>query len=242
MSDKGLDNENFIFFGLILTSCYSSATLVVVEPDDFAGGADLSEVSPYVTLSTVSGEPVFSSTIHQYGRLAADGNDTSILGDNVFSRYGDRNSEWYYWPERHNGPSGVEDALMLSFSHPVDYFSLVFAELFPDAGCCIDDPILVDMFDREGALIESVYANHNPGIYLGELGELGVRGEISDAWPVYEFTNFSTGISKVIVGGESEPTTIDRLTFKVAQQVPEPSSFALMFSGLVLLLLRRRLI
>lgn len=203
----------------------SSASAVIIEPDNYAAGTDLSTVSPLVTLSTTGGAPVYASTIHRTtgtGELAAGGYSTGPLGDSVFSRSPDTNNEWYYWPSMDpNDPDG----LVIDFQQQVSSFSLLFAELFQDAGCCTSDPVYLYIYAPDGTFIESLdMESSSTKNYLGNPGDL------ADAWPYWQFEYSSNLVGKVIVGGESEPTSIDRLQFTV---VPVPAALWLFASGLI---------
>lgn len=140
----------FLASSVYLLTC-SSASAVIIEPDDFAPGTDLSTISPLVTLNTTGGAPVYSSTIHSGSTAAAGGNNTGPLGNSVFSRSPGTNSEWFYWPDIDpNDPSGV----VIDFHQPVSSFSLLFAELFGDAGCCLSDPVGMYIYAPDNTFIE----------------------------------------------------------------------------------------
>ncbi|MGD9169131.1 MAG: hypothetical protein PVI97_03610, partial [Candidatus Thiodiazotropha sp.] len=36
---------------------------IVIEPDDYAAGTDLSQISPYVTITSTDGDPVIAAEI-----------------------------------------------------------------------------------------------------------------------------------------------------------------------------------
>lgn len=210
--------------GLILLLIPGLVTAIMIEPDDFALGTDISNISPFVTLSTVAGAPVFASTINKPGTLAAGGNDTGPLGDAVFSRGPDRNSEWFFSPSLGH----IDDGLVLDFNQPVESFSLLIAELFGDADCCVSDPTLVKIFGLDGALIKRQAADTEE--FLG--GYLGDADDPTEAFPYWKFEFSGDLIGKVIIGGDSEPTSIDRLDFQIAN-VPEPGTLLLTALGLI---------
>lgn len=54
MSHKGFAELFIPIFFLALTPLIASATVITIEPDDYVLGTDLSHVSPYVTLESVS--------------------------------------------------------------------------------------------------------------------------------------------------------------------------------------------
>src|SRR5690606_8713085 len=103
----------FIFF-VLSTTCGA----MVIEPDNYSAGTDLSHISPYVTLTTVAGAAVYSSYIHREDENAAGGYSTGELGSHVFSSSKGHNKEWYYW-------QGVDEdgGLMITFHQPAIYFS-----------------------------------------------------------------------------------------------------------------------
>src|SRR5690606_22400462 len=122
--------------------------------------------------------------------------------------------------------------LMITFHQPAIYFSLLFAELFSDAGCCSSDPIYLYVFSPEGSLIDSVCVDCH---YLA--GFLGDPTNPEDSWPYWKYEINGEQIGRIIVGGESEPTTIDRLEFSLEiSSIPEPDVLKILFTGLILLL------
>jgi hypothetical protein len=214
--------------GLLFLSMPATATTIIIEPDDYALGTDLSSISPYVTVSTTGGSPVYASTIDKTGTPAAGGFPTGPLGDAVFSQTPGSNSEWFYWPELGDDQNG----LAFTFSQPVQAFSLLFAELFYDAGCCTDDPTRIFIYAPDSSLIEVVDADISP-----PAGYLGTDPYGADpnapAWPYWQFVYSGNTIGKIIIGGFSEPTSVDRLEFTV---VPLPATIWLFGSGLLGLL------
>lgn len=109
---------------------------------------------------------------------------------------------------------------MITFYQPVTAFSLIFAELFPDAGCCVSDPIYLYLFSADDTLIDVVCVDCSAPQYLGN------AEDPDDAWPIWHYKYQGDKVSKVIMGGESEPTTIDRLEFSVSEP-PIPALFVL---------------
>jgi hypothetical protein len=112
------------------------------------------------------------------------------------------------------------------------------AELFEDAGCCFDDPVLIDIFAPDDSFIERI----DTGIVnnlIGYLGEIDTGFGIFDAWPYGTFEYSSNLVGKVIIGGNSEPTSLDRLSFTFAN-VPEPQGLALMCLGLIAIAIGQR--
>jgi hypothetical protein len=208
---------------LLLPLSATAATTITLEPDSYALGTDLSTISPYVTVSTTGGNPVYASTIDKTGTSAAGGANTGPLGDAVFSRTADSNSEWFYWPELGDDQNG----LAFTFSQPVTSFSLLFAELFQDAGCCTDDPTRIFIYAPDNSLIETVDADFFPPTgYLG----IDPNDQITPIWPYWQFAYSGNIIGKIIIGGYSEPTSVDRLVFTV---VPLPAAVWFFATGLI---------
>jgi len=209
--------------GLLFLSMPATAS-VVLEPDNYALGTDLSTISPYVTVSTTGGNPVYASTINQGSTLAAGGAATGPLGSAVFSLNSNSNSEWSYWPEMDpNDPYG----LVFTFSQPLLSFSLLFAELFEDAGCCTNDPTRIFIYAPDSSLITVVDADVSPPAgYLGT----DPYDPSSPAWPYWQFAYSGNTVGKIIIGGFSEPTSVDRLEFTV---VPLPAAIWFFGTGLI---------
>lgn len=156
--------HRIICAGLLFLPLQVTATTITIEPDSYVPGTDLISISPYATVSTTGGNPVYASTIDQGSTLAAGGASTGPLGDAVFSLNSGSNREWSYWPELGDDQNG----LAFTFSQPVLSFSLLFAELFYDAGCCINDPVRIFIYAPDNSLIEVVSADASPPDgYLG---------------------------------------------------------------------------
>jgi len=215
--------HRIICAGLLFLPLQVTATTITIEPDSYAPGTALTSISPYVTVSTTGGNPVYASTIDQGSTLAAGGASTGPLGDAVFSLNSGSNSEWSYWPELGDDQNG----LAFTFSQPVLSFSLLFAELFYDAGCCINDPVRIFIYAPDNSLIEVVSADASPPDgYLGT----DPFDPNSPAWPYWQFAYSGNTIGKVIIGGYSEPTSVDRLVFTV---VPLPAALWFFLTGLI---------
>lgn len=220
-------------FSFFLIASTAVAVMITIEPDDFSVGTDLSNVSPYVSLSTTGGAVVYASPLVGEGQTAPGIVNTGPFQNQVFSEDPEINSEWWSWPsyanvitDPYNTTEWAKDAkgLQITFNVSVNYVSLFGLELFGDAGWG-DDPILWSVYDSGGDLVFSGYKDSYPAT--------GSIGSFYDGDYNYWYIDFSyPDIATVIVGGESEPTTLDRLAFNVSP-VPEPATIILLASGLL---------
>jgi hypothetical protein len=192
---------------------------IVIEPDDYAAGTDLSQISPYVSLWSTFGDPVIASEIPAY---AAEGYDTKGLGDHIFGLH-DRKTWWY--------PGEGYPALTVTFEVPVVSFSLLIAELYYDSEPG-DDLVVINIFDPQGNTLEDEYEFIDWPRY--ERVDLGRYLEPLDGYPYYwnyiRYTYSAESIGGFIIGGAGEGTHLDRLEFTI----PEPSSALLLLTGLLI--------
>lgn len=183
----------------------ANAGPIILDPDDFATGTDLSNVSPHVAIRDLAGGQVIAKELTPD---AADGYDTRGLGKNVFG------GEWMYSIE---GASGME----IEFAKPVIYFSLLVAELFPDAGPG-SDPVLALIYDSFGNLLSEFNVNeYNKRVDLGIIK--GSDPIFNSTWAYWACEFNAKDIKKIIIAGNSEPTTFDRLEFAYAE-TPESNT------------------
>lgn len=199
------------FLASISLSTPAIAETITLEPDDYALGTDVSGISPYVSLSTIDGNPVYASTIHRDTTLAVQGNDTGPLGNAVFSSRPNENSEFLLDLYVQQPLSGA--GLSITFNQPVASFSLLLAELFIDAGPCYFDPFDMEIYAPDGTLIETISMSIGGSNADGSLGDCD---SMPDAWPYFTFTYSAATVGKVVLGGDSEPLSIDRLEFTLA--------------------------
>ncbi len=219
-----------------LLSAEAMALNITLEPDNYASSTDLSDVSPYVSLSTTGGAPVYAAPIAGTGQVLPPGiTDTGPFQERVFSASPDRNSEWFAWPDAAGASVDSYDpdewakdpfGLKISFSAPVNYLSLLGLELFPDAGWGGDDPLRWWVYDSSMTLISSDYMDTVPGT-----GSIGFNPDEGFNYYYWDMQLFRPDIAMVIIGGESEFTTLDRLVFNVTP-VPEPGAVMLLAFGL----------
>lgn len=217
--------KNLLIFCIFLLANASTAGTIIIDPDDYATGSDLTYISPHTTITTTNGDAVHAASISP---VAADGKDTQGLGRKVFGG-GGWSDEWFYMPV-FSSP-GLE----IQFNSPVTHFSLLVAELFWDAGPG-SDPVLAYVFDENDNLLSQLYVNeHNERVDLGFI----VDG-MNMTWAYWTFEYTASNIGKVIIGGDSEPTTLDRLEFTYLE-LPEPNLLALILIGFLFLFTIRML-
>lgn len=198
---------------LLAASASSHAFIVTIEPDDYAEGTDLSNVSPYVTLSSRSylfgnGNPIddpVTATAPAPGYSAPTGNlSFGYHGFNV-------------WPDENGEP--VFGGLALTFHQEVSQLTL-WADNSRYPGQAVDWAA----YDRDGNWIG------NGGKQVGVPGGPGetflIDIPMENVWTI------------VLGGNDSINAMIfDRLSFNV---VPEPSTWMLLVPGLLMLALRRK--
>lgn len=214
-----------LMLGVLLTTAASCSMggNIVIEPDTYAHGTDLTNISKYAKISATDGKPVYAQSL---STNAADGYDTKDLGCNVFG------DEWFY------NPNLTAPGLEITFKAPVISFSLLIAEIFPDAGPG-SDPVLAYIYNTKNELISTHQVDEfNKRVDLGLIKGLE---EINISWAYWTFEFNANDIGKIIIGGDSEPTTIDRLEFTY-REVPEPSMLLMCISGLLLVSLKRRIL
>ena len=177
-------------------------------------------------------EAVYASPLNKKDQPLPSGiSTTEPFHEKVFSPYKFSNSDgWWAWPDVVDAQTDpydpVEwakdpDALKISFNKRVNYFSILSLELYRDAGPG-DDPVRIYIYDSKDSLIDKIGNGWPPS------GSLGCNGYCYN----YFKTEYSyPDIKTVIIGGESEPTTLDRLSFNVAP-IPEPSTMLLFSTGL----------
>ncbi|HTF98127.1 MAG TPA: PEP-CTERM sorting domain-containing protein [Cellvibrio sp.] len=217
-----------LFFALAAQASIAGA--VVIDPDNYAEGTDLTNISRFVTLTANGVDSVYAKSLSPN---AAEGNDSLDLGNKIFS-HTPGPSESYIDDEWMMDYVSME----ITFHAAVSSFSILIAELFYDAAPG-DDPTWISIFDKNNNLIAQPDV-----IWTGNEVELGVVSQSIDYethWSYLKFEWSGENIGKVIIGGNSEPVTLDRLTFELAN-VPEPSAYILMMFGVALLFVRRKMV
>jgi hypothetical protein len=238
--DQGMFRKHVLAALCLSVSAVTHAAMVTVDPDDFLAGTDLSAVSSLVSLSTGAGGPVYATGV--YPRLG-EGQPSEVttagpLGKHVFSQSSADNSEWFAWPDEDMSlydPSlwALEpQAFVITFASSVSYASLLAAEIIGDAGCCSSDPVRWWVYDSTDQLIISSYVDDSDNI-VAFLGTEDFGDGPFPSYPVWRAEFNHPDIRRIVIGGESEPTTIDRLQFKTID-VPEPTSAVLFLTALLI--------
>ena len=196
---------------LFTLSSLTHAFIVTIEPDDYAAGTDLSNVSPYVTLSS-----------RYYSSATGGAVDTTITaeapnpghlaptGDLSFGYHG-----------LHTFPGSIGDPAQLGG------FALTFHQETSQLTLLANNSMYPGLSARWEAYDRNGNAIGGGSIHGGESGEAFLIDiQLDDLWAV-------------IVGGEESISAInfDRLSFSV---VPEPGTWMLLVPGLLALALRRQ--
>lgn len=194
----------------------ASAALITIEPDDYAPGTNLTNISPYVTLNVVT--PTFPGSY--IGDIYAD--DDGALGDPS-----------YVAP---TGELTFGNHAFFVFGEAPDYggFSMTFHQAVSNVSLLANNeypPGLVALwaaFDYEGNIIGMGSAGNDAS--LGEIFEVSIN---------------MTNVWKVIVGGDASTSAInfDHLTFEIDDlvSVPGPAPLLLLLTGLMGLVVRKKL-
>lgn len=191
----------------VFTPVVGHAATITIEPDDFAVGTDLSNISPYATLQKLEVYmgtysylgPVYSTQVSGYGD---DYNPPAPTGDQTFGNYG-------------HMPWGT--AFGVAFNTEVSNVSLLVNNFYPFG---------VDTYWRalnaEGAIIAS--------------GSVGGHGEPMGTNHLIQVDVANMAMLIVGAGDGSNTTRVDRLSFEIDDryvQVPEPSASMLLGAGLL---------
>lgn len=210
----GISIKFLLFLAGALLSYGAHAVSIVIDADDFSDDSILTHSCKYATLSTSDGGDVYASRLSS---SAANGNSTLAIGSKVFGS--SKSNEWF-----------LDPSLQITFSAKTTRFSILIAELYFDAGPG-SDPLQAMVFDEFGNLLSYLSADDSTRVNLGEI-EPGVPEH--GYWAYWKLEYSATSIGKVVLGGDSEPTTFDRLEFDcVETEVPEPPAIALLLTGVM---------
>lgn len=189
------------------------ATIITVEPDDFAVGSDLTNAFTGVTL-TVEDRPAIK-VISRDGFYVFNGRNLATTGSLVFGQdvLQPPNNTGQDWNE------GEYGRLRADFDRPTDFVSIDLA--FRD-----DDILALWAFDVNNDLLDMVQGSGD-----------GRNFDVLFA----SITRPQADIAYILAGGVSrEGAVLDNLQFSV---IPEPSTlglFAIGLTGLGVLMRRRR--
>jgi len=188
---------------LLLASLSAHAIPVVIEPDDYRVRTDLSNISPFVTLSRGLGTPVFAT------QCCGLGGGTAPTGNLIFGNFA-----FYVSPD---GPFADPrfDSLVARFNQPVD-----------------DVTFLVNWIPASGHSLFGVsWATYDEaGSLLGPAGSTQTFMTGDRAYAV--LIHPSPQMRYLTIGGWDSIAAlrIDRMSFTV---VPEPASLILFSIGLM---------
>lgn len=196
---------------------------IIIEPDHYAEGTNLSTIAPYVTLQNLDGfggggsvsatKPVFDFA--------------SPTGELGFGSYG---AGWVQCEGHFDCATGFA----MTFHQPVDWVSLkaingIYGYLAEEDG------------GSGSGLSAAWLAFDVNGDYLASGGDSGVPGD--NRGIVFEMHWAIPGMTSLVVGGDTSISAFefDDLRFKLTQTtVPEPGTLGLFGMGLAVLVASRR--
>jgi hypothetical protein len=191
------------------------ARLIVVEPDNFAVGQNLSGISPHVALSHgySTADPSFADPVYAISSPFAP------TGSLVFGSGPSGPGGFAFVRESQAPGNNAAWGFAMSFSQPVTNISLFALNFGYPPGLALEGWAL----DASGAIIDSFI--YTPALGLGSS---------------FNFALPSAGVKTLVIGGEDGIGALlfDRLAF----EVPEPGPLALLALGVVVLgvFVRRR--
>lgn len=230
-----------LFACLLCMFGMAHATLITIDPDNFAPGEDISNATPGVTLSTYSKDWTDLSTSHfsPIRAVFCDQCSTGAFnGENVFGTNAGNPTfidAAHVLPDREFEEPYV--AFRADFTNPTNYVQILGGAFGPG-----NTELGLFAFDSEDNLIGSCVSGgedlpSTPGcdLLLG-LPTPGRDPALYDPWALT--VNTATfNISYVIAGGLLNGQVVKSMSFV---SVPEPSSWALMALGVILILVVQR--
>lgn len=238
----------YVFLAAVIFSTPSVAALITIEPDDFTPGTRLTGLFSDVNLRTSEGGDVYASPLIGERQGVPPGFvGSGEVGNTVFSKSKYDNSEWilssnsYFEGDFDEFLNHVNGALVVEFLRPVNSVSILSMELFEDAGWGGgSDPQIFWLFDSLGRHLQT-QASEGPNKTI-------LPGEISPGpdpeYSLRPFSHFQNSFSHadigyLVVGGDSEPTSLGRIQYNTAE-VSEPSGLAIFMLGILALILRKK--
>lgn len=227
---------------VLLMSGAANATLIVIEPDDFASGTDISNLTPGVTLATWTQatnasnrftpivSAVYSTTGCGHHSVSCAPTGTSMFSANSGSQgYGWGGAFYGDGCHRLRNASGTSGYCVQGFQ--------VFTATFDTPTSFVSfettwqsDPVWVYAYNTAGELIMSCKGINeavNPGCYTSTGVQLPYySGTVS----VYSALG---DIAWILAGSDNGNAGIDRMTFESGVSVPEPATLGLMLTGLL---------
>lgn len=202
-----LEKFCFLLFAFF-TSITASATVIMIEPDDYAENDILSSVSPYVTLVGINGADIVATALeHDFSA------PTGKLSFGSHPHLGEPGSDGSCFRGFESNTNGIcHIGFGMFFTQPVDWVSL----LALNYAYSPDLPAYWEAYDKSGVKIAT-------GDSRGETyGNLGQPFNVKVSVP---------NMTSLLIGGGTgiDAMEFDRLMFKV----PESSSFYLLASGLI---------
>ncbi len=209
---------------MLVASSAASGYAIIIEPDHYAEGSDLSTIAPYVTLQSLDGTygngPVYSTKPRR--DFAAPTGELS---------FGNHPAGWTQCVGHFDCIQGFG----MTFHQPVDWVSLKAVN--DEYGYTAEE----DGSDFGSGLSAEWYAFDVNGDELASGWESGVEGD--NRGTMFEMYWEIPGMASLVVGGHDSigAFQFDDLRFKLTQAtVPEPSTLGLFGMGLVGLVAFRR--
>ncbi len=227
-----MNNKNMVrliaAFAILGISHSASATLIIMEPDDFANGTDVSQAwsGSGITLSSINNSDLVSPRALAVGGVYAINELRAVTGVMAFgstptsgSFHDVNESRACFTGAVVCPPLGLSDpflVLRVDFARPVD-----FVEVY--GGFSID-PIGLFALNSANELVGACFGYYGTGCF-------SVLGT-SSGWTFgsSSITSSSRNITSVIIGGSIGNSGVDT----IRANVPEPGTFTIFALGLLL--------